>query len=127
MSAWDWRERNVTQGTMHATCGTISGYVNALIKGLCHLIRRVIHYKVHHQFHTSFLEFGNQVVDIFVSPINGIYGLVVCYVISHVFLRTLIYCMHINMAFSHLVADEANLVRPIQYPHLILSDSPALM
>jgi len=50
----------------------------------------MIDYKIHHQLHPSFLQLRDQVVDVFNGAINGVYSLIIGYIVSHVLLWTFV-------------------------------------
>jgi hypothetical protein len=75
----------------HACCVQKVRHFTIILITRWYLIRRVVDHEVHHQFHASFPEFGNKVVDIFDGAVDGIDSFVVGYIVSHVFLRTFVY------------------------------------
>ena len=50
----------------------------------------MVHNKVHHKFHVTFLQLGDQFVKVSDTTIDGVNGLVVCNVIAHVCLGALV-------------------------------------
>lgn len=50
----------------------------------------MIDYKIHHQLHPSFLQLRDQVVDVVNGAINGVYSLIVGYIVPHVLLWTFV-------------------------------------
>lgn len=55
--------------------------------GRNYLIRGMVDNQVHHQLHASRLQFGLEMIQVFVGAIDGVNGLVVGYIIAHICLR----------------------------------------